>query len=58
MSAKDGGEWSASLAGTPVVHFLEDARKGLFSLHRRAKSGCGAHPASYAMGTGCSFLGA
>jgi hypothetical protein len=28
-----------------------------FSLHRRAQNGSGAHPSSYPMGTGGSFLG-
>jgi hypothetical protein len=30
---------------------------GNFSLHHRVQNGSGAHPASYPMGTRCSFLG-
>jgi hypothetical protein len=30
---------------------------GNFSLHHRVQNGCGAHPASYPMGTRGSFLG-
>jgi hypothetical protein len=33
------------------------ARAGNFSLHHRVQNGSGAHPASYPMGTGGSFLG-
>jgi hypothetical protein len=33
------------------------ARAGNFSLHHRFQNGSGAHPASYPMGTGVSFLG-
>jgi hypothetical protein len=37
------------------VRFLVGA--GNFSLHHCVQNGCGAHPASYPMGTRCSFLG-
>jgi hypothetical protein len=30
---------------------------GLFSLRQRVQTGSGSHPASYAVGTGISFLG-
>jgi hypothetical protein len=33
------------------------AKAGNFSLHHRVQTGSGAHPASYPMGTGCSFPG-
>jgi hypothetical protein len=33
------------------------AGAGNFSLHHRVQNGYGAHPASYPMGTGGSFLG-
>jgi hypothetical protein len=33
------------------------AGAGNFSLHHRVQNGSGAHPASYPMGTGGSFLG-
>jgi hypothetical protein len=33
------------------------AGTGNFSLHHRVQNGSGAHPASYIMGTGGSFLG-
>jgi hypothetical protein len=33
------------------------AEAGNFSPHHRVQTGSGAHPASYPMGTGCSFLG-
>jgi hypothetical protein len=37
------------------VRFPEGA--GNFSLHHRVQNGSGAHPASYPMGTRCSFPG-
>jgi hypothetical protein len=33
------------------------AGAGNFSLHHRVQDGSGAHPASYSMGTRCSFPG-
>jgi hypothetical protein len=54
-----------SSTGVALDYRLDDRDSGVrfpvgagnFSVHRRVQNGSGAHPASYPMGTGGSFLG-